>query len=152
MGTVPKRMWRWLPSGAALIEHDADFEETREEAYRLASAEDLVFVPPFTSDPVKGVATYALELFQAVPDIGAVYVPIGLGSGICGTLLAQDLLGLKMKVIDVRSTGTDCYAQSFAARHLVPGNRADTKADGIAVRQPDEAVLRIILAGANRIV
>ena len=138
--------------GATLIEHGADFEEAREEAYRLASAEDLVFVPSFAPDLVKGVATYALELFQAVPDIDAVYVPIGLGSGICGTILARDLLGLKTKVIGVQSTGADCYAQSFAASHLVPGNRADTKADGIAVRQPDEAALRIILAGADRIV
>jgi threonine dehydratase len=55
-------------------------------------------------------------------------------------------------VIGVQSTGADCYAQSFAAGHVVPGNRADTQADGIAVRQPDPQALRIILAGAERIV
>jgi len=66
--------------------------------------------------------------------------------------LARDLLGLRTKVIGVQSSGADCYAQSFAAGHLVPGNRADTKADGIAVRQPDPEALRIILAGAERIV
>ena len=138
--------------GVTLIEHGTDFEEAREEAHRLATAEDLVFVPSFAPDLVKGVATYALELFQSVPDLDAVYVPIGLGSGICGTILARDLLGLKTKVIGVQSTGADCYAQSFAAGHVVPGNRADTKADGIAVRQPDQEALRIILAGAERIV
>ncbi|MEA2773547.1 MAG: threonine dehydratase, partial [Acetobacteraceae bacterium] len=78
--------------------------------------------------------------------------PIGLGSGICGTILARDLLGLSTRVIGVQSTGADCYAQSFAAGHVVPGNLADTKADGIAVRQPDPEALRIILAGADRIV
>ena len=138
--------------GVTLIEHGTDFEEAREEAHRLATAEDLVLVPSFAPDLVKGVATYALELFQSVPDLDAVYVPIGLGSGICGTILARDLLGLKTKVIGVQSTGADCYAQSFAAGHVVPGNRADTKADGIAVRQPDQEALRIILAGAERIV
>ncbi len=131
--------------GAKLIEHGVDFEEARDEAHRRAAAEDLVFVPSFAPDLVKGVATYALELFQAEPGLDAVYVPIGLGSGICGTILARDLLGLTTQVIGVQSTGADCYAQSFAAGHLVAGNRADTKADGIAVRQPDPEALRIIL-------
>ena len=138
--------------GARLIEHGADFEEAREEANRLAAAEGLAFVPSFAPALVKGVATYALELFQSVPSLDAVYVPIGLGSGICGTILARDLLGLATQVIGVQSTGADCYAQSFAAGHVVPGNRADTKADGIAVRQPDPEALRIILGGAERIV
>jgi threonine dehydratase len=138
--------------GATLIEFGVDFEEAREQAHRLAAADDLVFVPSFAPDLVKGVATYALELFQAVPELDAVYVPIGLGSGICGTILARDLLGLSTRVIGVQSAGADCYAQSFAAGHVVPGNLADTKADGIAVRQPDPEALRIILAGADRIV
>jgi threonine dehydratase len=138
--------------GATLIEHGADFEEAREEANRRAAAQDLMFVPSFAPDLVKGVATYALELFLAVPALDAVYVPIGLGSGICGVILARDMLGLTTKVIGVQSAGADCYAQSFAAGHIVPGNRADTKADGIAVRQPDPEALRIIRAGADRIV
>jgi threonine dehydratase len=138
--------------GATLIEHGTDFEEAREEAHLLAAANDLVFVPSFGRDLVLGVATYALELFESVPDLDAVYVPIGLGSGICGTIIARDLLGLKTKVIGVQSTGADCYARSFAAGHLVAGNRADTKADGMAVRQPDPEALRIILDGADRIV
>ena len=138
--------------GATLIEHGTDFEEAREEAHRRAAPEGLMFVPSFAPDLVKGVATYALELFQSAPPLDAVYVPIGLGSGICGTILARDLLGLSTQVIGVQSTGADCYAQSFAAGHVVPGNRTDTKADGIAVRQPDPEALRIILAGAERIV
>ena len=138
--------------GAKLIEHGVDFEEARDEAHRLAATEDQVFVPSFAPDLVKGVASYALELFQAEPDLDVVYVPIGLGSGICGAILARDLLGLPTQVIGVQSTGADCYARSFAAGHLVAGNRADTKADGIAVRQPDPEALRIILGGAERIV
>ncbi|MGD0103923.1 MAG: threonine dehydratase [Rhodopila sp.] len=138
--------------GARLIEHGVDFEEARDEAHRRAAEEDLVFVPSFAPDLVKGVATYALELFQSVPELDAVYVPIGLGSGICGTILVRDLLGLSTQVIGVQSAGADCYAQSFAAGQVVAGNRADTKADGIAVRQPDPEALRIILAGAERIV
>jgi threonine dehydratase len=138
--------------GAKLVEYGVDFEEARDEAHRLAATEDQVFVPSFAPDLVKGVASYALELFQAEPTLVAVYVPIGLGSGICGAILARDLLGLRTQVIGVQSAGADCYARSFAAGHLVAGNRAATKTDGIAVRQPDQEALRIILGGAERIV
>jgi threonine dehydratase len=138
--------------GAKLIEHGADFEEARDEAHRLAATEDQVFVPSFAPDLVTGVASYALELFQAQPMLDSVYVPVGLGSGICGVILARDLLGLTTQVIGVQSSGADCYARSFTAGHLVAGNRAVTNADGIAVRQPDQEALRIILGGAERIV
>jgi threonine dehydratase len=137
--------------GANLIEHGSDFEEAREEAHRRAAQENLLFVPSFGPDLVLGVATYALELFRSVADLDAVYVPIGLGSGICGAILARDLLGLKTKIIGVQSTGADAYARSFQAKAVVPGNKADTRADGIAVRQPDPDALRIILDGCDHI-
>jgi threonine dehydratase len=66
--------------------------------------------------------------------------------------LARELLGLATQVIGVQSSGADCYARSFAAGGVVPGDRAETQADGIAVRQPDPEALRIILGGAERIV
>jgi threonine dehydratase len=151
-GNSPEKNASMQALGAVLVEHGLDFEEAREEAHRRALADDLVFVPSFAPDLVLGVATYALELFQSAPLLDSVYVPIGLGSGICGTILARDLLGLSTRVIGVQSTGADCYARSFAAGHIVAGNRTDTQADGIAVRQPDPEALRIILAGADRIV
>ena len=80
--------------GARLVEHGDDFEMARDEAARLAVAEGLEFAPSFAPDLVKGVATYALELFRAAPPLDALYVPIGLGSGICGAILTRDLLGL----------------------------------------------------------
>jgi len=138
--------------GARLVEHGADFEEAREEAARLAAAKDLEFAPSFAPDLVKGVATYALELFRGAPELDAVYVPVGLGSGICGLIRTRDLLGLRTEIIGVQATGADPYARSVAAGCVVALNRADTRADGIAVRQPDEAALAIIRAGAARIV
>jgi threonine dehydratase len=138
--------------GARVVEYGTDFEEAREEAARLAQAEGLEFAPSFAPDLVKGVATYALELFRSTPPLDAVYVPIGLGSGICGTIITRDLLGLRTEVIGVQAAGADCYARSFAAGRLVALNRAETLADGIAVRQPDRAALEMILRGAARIV
>jgi len=138
--------------GATLIEHGEDFDAARLEAMRLAEARGLVFAPSFHRDLVLGVATWALELFRAAPPLDALYVPIGLGSGICGAIRARDLLGLRTAIIGVQSTGADAYARSLAAGHPVALEAADTLADGLAVRIPDPAAFAIIREGAARIV
>ncbi len=138
--------------GARLIEHGEDFDAARVEAMRLAEVEGLEFAPSFAPDLVKGVATYALEFFRAAPPLDALYVPIGMGSGICGCILARDLLGLDTQVIGVQSTGAPSYALSFAAGRVVTTPRAETLADGMATRVPDAGALAIIRAGAARIV
>ena len=138
--------------GAELVEAGHDFDAARETAMRLAGERGLSMVPSFHRDLVCGVATYALELFRAAPLLDTVYVPIGLGSGICGTIAVRDALGLSTKVVGVVSTEAPAYALSFAAGKVVPTNSADTMADGMAVRGPDAAALDIILKGADRIV
>src|SRR6185312_10997725 len=80
--------------GARMVEHGVDFEAARDEAERIAATEGLEFAPSFAPDLVKGVATYSLEWFRAVAELDALYVPIGLGSGICGAIMTRDLLGL----------------------------------------------------------
>ena len=138
--------------GAELVEAGHDFDAAKETAMRLADERGLVMVPSFHRDLVAGVASYALELFRAAPPLDTVYVPIGLGSGICGTIAVRDALGLKTKVVGVVSTEAPAYALSFAAGKVVPTNSADTMADGMAVRGPDAEALDIILKGAERIV
>ncbi len=138
--------------GARLIEHGSDFDAAREEAMRLAAVEGLEFAPSFARDLVLGVATYALEFFRVSPPLDALYVPIGLGSGICGCILARDLLGLPTEIIGVQAEGAPSYALSFAAGHVVTTNSAETHADGMATRVPDAGALAIIRGGASRIV
>ncbi len=138
--------------GAKLVEHGADFDEARVEASRLAEAEGLEFAPSFAPDLVLGVATYALELFRGAPPLDALYVPIGLGSGICGCIGARDLLGLRTEIIGVQSTAAPAYALSFAAGRVVETASARTLADGMATRVPDAEALGIIRRGAARIV
>ncbi|MBN8897248.1 MAG: threonine dehydratase, partial [Rhodospirillales bacterium] len=104
--------------GAQLVEHGADFEDARDEARRLAAAQGLEFAPSFAPDLVKGVASYSLELFRAAPPLHALYVPVGLGSGICGAIRTRDLLGLQTEIIGVQSSGADPYARSLAAGQL----------------------------------
>src|SRR5205085_10947075 len=138
--------------GAGLVEHGEDFQAAREEAFRRAAASGLEFVPAFHPDLVLGVATYALELLRKAPDLDVLYVPIGQGSGICGCILARDLLGLTTEIVGVQSTEAPCYALSFAAGAVVATATSNTLADGMATRIPDADALAIIRKGASRIV
>jgi threonine dehydratase len=138
--------------GAELVEAGHDFDAAREVAHRLARERGLGMVPSFHRDLVCGVATYAMELFRNAPPLDTVYVPIGLGSGICGLIAMRDALSPTTKVVGVVSTEAPAYALSFAAKKVVPTNSADTFADGMAVRGPDAEALDVILKGADRIV
>ena len=138
--------------GAELIEHGDDFQEAYEYAAAVSEMQGLHFVRSFDAELVCGVASYALELFGAVQDLDAVYVPIGLGSGICGTIAARDALGLRTEVIGVVAAHAPVYALSFAAGAPVAAAVGDTIADGMACRVADADALRIILKGAARIV
>ena len=105
--------------GAELVTYGRDFDEAREECDRAAEAQNLHFVPSFHDDLVLGVATYALELFRGTSDLDTVYVPIGMGSGICGVVGTRDLLGLKTKIVGVVSEKAPTVALSFETGELV---------------------------------
>jgi threonine dehydratase len=137
--------------GARLIVHGRDFDVAREHAAKLAEAEGLVFVPSFHPALVKGVATYALELLEAV-QLDTVYVPIGMGSGICGLIAVRDLLGRATEIVGVVSAHAPAFARSAAAGRVVETETALTFADGMACRVPQPDALAIIAAGAARIV
>jgi threonine dehydratase len=138
--------------GAELIEHGHDFQAAYEYAMSLAAERRLHALRSFHPWLVTGVGSYALELFRAVPDIDTVYVPVGLGSGICGTMAARDALGLKTKVVGVVAENAAAYALSFARKAPVSTNSADTIADGMACRVPDDDALASIFKGAECVV
>ena len=138
--------------GAELVEHGEDFDVAREEAARIADAEGLFLVPAFHRELVRGVATWAFELFTAVPDLDTVYVPIGCGSGICGTIAARDALGLATRVVAVVSSEAPTARLSVEAGRSVPTESARTMADGMAVRVPVPEALAIYAEGAERFV
>jgi threonine dehydratase len=135
--------------GTELIEHGCDFDEARQVAIQLAAERGLEYAPSFDRDLVVGVATYAHELLSAFGDLDTVYVPIGLGSGICGLIRT---LRLKTKIVGVVSEGANAYLRSFDAGKVVTTDSALTFADGMAVRVPDATALEIIRKGAERII
>ena len=138
--------------GARLVEAGHDFQAAYEHAVALAERDRLHLVRSYDPLLVRGVASYGLELFRAVPDLDIVYVPIGLGSGISGMIAAREGLGLKTEIVGVVAAAAPSYALSLAAGMPVHTNSAETIADGLAVRVPDAAALEVIRRGAARIV
>ncbi len=138
--------------GADLVVYGQDFDMARVEAERRAAAEDLMLAPSFHPALVRGVATYAYEMFTAVRDIDTVYVPIGMGSGICALITVRDLLGLRTEVVGVVSSEAAAMAMSLEAGKIVETNSANTFADGVACRVPMPQPFAIIQSGAARIV
>jgi threonine dehydratase len=138
--------------GAELIEEGHDFQASLEAAGRIASSRGWHMVPSFHPLLVRGVATYSLELFRAVPDLDTIYVPIGLGSGICGAIAARDALGRHTKIVAVVSASAPAYARSLALGRLVSYEVSTRIADGMACRTPVQEALDIIRAGVERVV
>jgi threonine dehydratase len=138
--------------GARLVEEGHDFQDAYEHAIGLAERENLRLVRTYEPLLVRGVASYGLELFRAVPDLDTVYVPIGQGSGISGVVAARASLGCRAEIVGVVAAEAPAYALSFAAGRPVATNSADTIADGLAVRVPDPAALDLIRRAAARIV
>lgn len=138
--------------GAELIEHGVDFDEAKDEAFRRAEVRNLHIVPPFDAMLVKGVATAGREMLTVLQDLDTVYVPIGMGSGACGMIMARDLLGSKTDVVGVIAANAPCIALSLAAGQPVVTNTAATFADGMACRVPDPQALDVLKRGAARIV
>jgi threonine dehydratase len=129
--------------GAELIEHGEDFQASREHAAALAVARELHFVPSYHPDLVLGVATYWVEFFRAVqPDV--VFVPIGMGSGICACATARAITGVSTSIVGVVSAHATAYLDSFRAGRVIEAPVTTQLADGMACRLPDAAALEVI--------
>ncbi|MBT6264510.1 MAG: threonine dehydratase [Halieaceae bacterium] len=138
--------------GCELVVHGRDFDESAAHAARLAKKRNLHRMPSFHLDLVAGVASYALEFLRSNPTLERVYVPIGLGSGICGMISARNALQLGTEIIGVVSTEARCYQKSLAAGHCVNTDSANTLADGMAVRVPNAEALQMMSGNVAEIV
>ena len=138
--------------GATVIEFGKDFDEAKHEALRVAAEKGLHLVPSFHRNLVVGVGTYALEMFRAMNDLDAVYVGVGMGSGICGLISARDALGLETEIIGCGPFNAPATALSFAAGRVTHSASANTFADGLATREPNSQAIDLICRGAARFV
>jgi len=151
-GNSSEKNFAMRAQGAKLIEFGKDYQEAREHAAKLAEDQHLHVVPIYHRDIVKGVASYWVELFSAVPDLDVVYVPIGMGSGICAGSAVRNGMGLKTKIVGVCSEGAPAYALSFEAGRKIEAPVTTVIADGMACRIPDDEPIEIISKNVERIV
>lgn len=138
--------------GAELVEHGADFQESLEFAGTMARERGLTMIDSFHDRLVWGTATYAMELFRGAPELNAVYVPIGLGSSICGVAAARNALGLPTEIVGVVAGEAPAYALSFRERRVVEAPARTAIADGLACRVPQPGALEVIWANAARVI
>src|SRR5512132_2164431 len=138
--------------GAELIERGHDFQASLEASAEIAAQRGWHQVPSFHELLVRGVASYSLELFRAVPDLDVLYVPIGLGSGICGAIAARDALGLETRIVGVVSAAAPAVARSLEAGRVISHDVTTRIADGMACRTPNADALESIKRGVDHVV
>lgn len=138
--------------GARLVEHGDDFQSSLEHAIKLSGELGYHLVPPYHRNIILGIATYWLELFTAVPDIDVVYVPIGMGSGICSASAVRNGLGLRTKIVGVISEHAPMYALSFEQKKIVEAPSQTALADGLACRKGDPEALQVMLENVDHMV
>ena len=138
--------------GVELVEHGQDFQESLEFASQLAQDRGYTMVDSFHERLVMGTSTYALEFLQSAPALETIFVPIGLGSSICGVAAARNALGLNTEIVGVVSSESPSYALSFKQHKVVEASSRTEIADGLACRKPNAQAMNAIWANVARIV
>jgi len=155
-GNNPEKNDATRAYGARLIEYGRDFDEAREEAERLSKAENLRYIHS-ANEPhlINGVGTYAIEIIEALRERGekadAIFVPIGLGSGVCGVITAFRSLSPETRIYGVQAEGAPSVYLSWKEGRIVETKDAHTFADGVATRVPATLTFDIIRHGVDEI-
>jgi threonine dehydratase len=149
LGNNPEKNAAMRAFGATVLEVGRDFDEAREHVEALQRENGLRYVHS-ANEPhlIAGVATYALEIFEDLPDADVILVPIGGGSGACGCALVRTLLGRRAEVIGVQAEGADAFTRSWRTGNRVSAERVATFAEGMATRVTFDltfAILRELL-------
>ncbi len=134
-GNNPEKNAAMRAFGATVEEGGRDFDEARERCEARAAATGARYVHS-ADEPllIAGVGTYALELFEELPNVAVVFVPIGGGSGACGLITVRNALGSRARIIGVGAKNADAIYRSWKGPQRVVGESADTFAEGIATR------------------
>ncbi len=134
-GNNPDKNAAMRAFGAEVIEFGRDFDEAREHVEERARERGLRYVHS-ANEPLllAGVGTYALEIFEELPDADVILVPIGGGSGACGCSIVRTGIGSRAAIIGVQAERADAFARSWRTRTRVVGTSADTFAEGMATR------------------
>ena len=152
-GNNPEKNSAISALGAELVEGGADFDEARELCAELQVERGLYYVNPLSEPALfHGVGTYSLEIFEQLPDVTAIIVPIGGGSGACGAITVARAINPNVKVIGVQAENAPAVYLSWKAGRKIETDSCQTVADGLATRVPSELPFSILKDGINQIV
>jgi threonine dehydratase len=153
VGNNPEKNAAMRAYGAELVEFGRDFDEARERVEQLQHERGLRYVHS-ANEPMllAGVGTYALEIFEDAPDVDAVLVPIGGGSGACGCGIVRSALGSRAEIIGVQAERADAFTRSWKGPARVVGEKADTFAEGMATRVTFDLTFGILRKELNDVV
>lgn len=151
-GNSPEKNRAMRALGADLVEHGDDFQAALVHSGTLAAGLGLHWVPSFHRDLAWGNAVSMLSFLRGAPALDRVYVPIGMGTGVCALAAARDALGLATRIIGVVSEKAPAISLSFDSRRVVVHAAATRVADGLACSTPVPEALEAILAGVERVV
>ncbi len=139
--------------GAEVILHGDVYDEACEKALQLAKKEGYTFIHPF-DDPVvaTGQGTIAMEIFQDLPVVDYILVPIGGGGLAAGVSTLAKLLNPKIKVIGVEPEGAACMKASLEAGKVTGLPGVSTIADGTAVKTPGARIFPYVQKNIDKII
>ena len=131
--------------GATVIEHGADYDQAR-SYIEQELAEDPARYVHSANEPalIAGVGTMGFEIFEDCPDPDVILVPIGLGSGVCGTGIVARARRPQTRVIGVQADGASAVSDTWHSGEWTTSETADTWAEGMATRVPAEMTLEIM--------
>ena len=139
--------------GARVILHGEVFDEAAEKAAQLAEEEGLTYVHPFNDPAIAtGQGTISYEIFQDLPDVDVILVPIGGGGLATGVSTLAKLLNPNVTVIGVEPTGAASMKASLEAGHVVTLDKVETIADGVAVKTPGDQIFPYIQQNIDDII
>jgi threonine dehydratase len=153
VGNNPDKNAAMRAYGANVIEFGRDYDEARERVEQMQRETGLRYVHS-ANEPllIAGVATYALEIFDELPDADVILVPIGGGSGASGCAIVRSGLGRATRIIGVQAERADAFARSWRGGVRVTGDRADTFAEGLATRVTFDLTFGILAAELDDVV
>lgn len=152
-GNNPEKNSAMCAFGAELIEHGVDFDEARELCETLQAERGLYYVHPCLElELFHGVGTYSLEIFESLPNVDTILVPIGGGSGSSGAITVAKAINPHVKVIGVQAENAPAVYLSWKAGQHVETDSCNTVADGLATRVPFSLPFSIIKEGIHNIV
>jgi threonine dehydratase len=153
VGNNPDKNAAMRALGAEVVEHGRDFDEAREYVESIVEREGRRYVHS-ANEPhlIAGVATYAVEIFDELPQVDYVFTPIGGGSGACGCCLVRTARGSRAKVIGVQAARADAFTRSWRGPERVSTERADTFAEGVATRTTYDLTYGILKAELDEVV